>query len=311
MKCPSALVFQNRRRRERGVTLIELMVALVIGTLLIAGAVTVYMQSRTTYRTTETVARIQEVGRYALNVIEPDVRLAGFWGMTNRPEAVENTVADSAITNNCAAGWIGNAANAVDAINGNGTAGAYTLNCTATSRATQADVLIVRRAQSKIATALSGTQVQIQSNRMRAVIFKGTTLPAGFTAVASQTRDMVANVYYISEPTTGKYSLRRRTLAGSTMVDEEVIPGVQDLQVQFGIDTTNDGTADRYDNPDTVAAGRIVSARIWLLVVGDEREMGFRDDATYQYANESYSAFTDGRRRILLSKTIQIRNARL
>ena len=46
-----------------GVSLIELMVALTIGLLLTAGALTVYMQSRNTYRTTDTAARMQEHNR--------------------------------------------------------------------------------------------------------------------------------------------------------------------------------------------------------------------------------------------------------
>ena len=296
-----------RISRARGVSLIELMVSLVIGLLLMAGAVTVYLQSRSTYTTSDAVARLQETGRYALSIIEPDVRLAGFWGMTNRAEGMQNTVADTAIANNCGAGWIGDAAHAIDGVNGDGTTGAYTLSCAATNRATGADVLMTRRAASKV-SAVNASQVQIQSNRVQATIFKNASLPAGFTATGSQTRDVVANVYYVSQ-TGSQYSLRRRSLAGSTMVDEEVIPGIQDLQVQFGIDTNNDGNADRYDNPGTVGAGRVVSARIWLLIVADNLEVGFSDPATYQYADASYPAFTDGRRRILLSKTIRIRNS--
>ena len=38
------------------------------------------MQSRNTYRTNDVAARMQEIARYALDVIAPDVRLAGFWG---------------------------------------------------------------------------------------------------------------------------------------------------------------------------------------------------------------------------------------
>jgi type IV pilus assembly protein PilW len=304
-RCSDGRVY--RISRARGVSLIELMVSLVIGLLLMAGAVTVYLQSKTTYTTSEAVARLQETGRYALSVIEPDVRLAGFWGMTNRAEGMQNTVADAAITNNCGAGWIGDAAHAINGINGDGTAGAYTLNCAATNRAMGADVLMVRRAASKVSAA-NASQVQVQSNRVQATIFKNASLPSGYTATGSQTRDVVANVYYVSQSGT-QYSLRRRSLAGNTMVDEEVIPGVQDMQVQFGIDTTNDGNADRYDNPNTVGAGRIVSARIWLLLVADNLEVGLSDPTTYQYADVSYAAFTDSRRRILLSKTIKIRNS--
>src|SRR5687768_11852024 len=42
------------KQRARGLTLIELMVSLAIGSLLIIGAVTVYSQSRTTYRVSDT-----------------------------------------------------------------------------------------------------------------------------------------------------------------------------------------------------------------------------------------------------------------
>lgn len=286
---------------QRGVNLIELMVALLIGLLLIAGALTVYMQSRNTYRTTESAARLQEIGRYAISVIEPDVRLAGFWGLTNRPDQLTST--NPTITNTCGAAWLGNGGflEAFEAT--------YSLTCTATDRVTTSDVLTVRRADSRTAS-VSSANVQVTSNRMRATIFNGSALPPGFTATGSETRDVVANIYYISHPTGGAYSLRRRALRGTTMVDEEVIQGVQDLQVQFGIDNNNDGTADLYVNPAGVGTARIVAARIWLLLVADEKEVGFVDSTAYAYANASYTAFNDQRRRVLFTKTIQIRNSR-
>ena len=69
--------------RSRGLSLVELMVALAIGSLLIAGAVYVYSQSRNTQRVSETVARLQENGRYVFSVIEPDIQLAGYFGFSN------------------------------------------------------------------------------------------------------------------------------------------------------------------------------------------------------------------------------------
>ena len=64
-----------------GMTLIELMVALAIGAFLMIGAITVFMQGRTTFRT-ESLARLQENGRFALDVLEPDIRMAHYWGLT-------------------------------------------------------------------------------------------------------------------------------------------------------------------------------------------------------------------------------------
>jgi prepilin-type N-terminal cleavage/methylation domain-containing protein len=91
---------------QSGVSLIELMVALVIGLFLIVGAVMVYSQSRKVYRTIETVARLQETARYALDVMEADVRMASYWGLASRPDYIingagpaEDTPADLAAAN--------------------------------------------------------------------------------------------------------------------------------------------------------------------------------------------------------------------
>ena len=60
------------------------------------------------------------------------------------------------------------------------------------------------------------------------------------------------------------------------------------------------------------AGARIATVQLWLLVVAEEREIGFRDtNRAYDYANadQAGALFHDDRRRVLLSKTIQVRNA--
>ena len=61
---------------QRGVSLIELMVAMTIGAVLIFGATQVYVNSRNAYGANEGVSRLQETARYAVSVIEPDVRMS-------------------------------------------------------------------------------------------------------------------------------------------------------------------------------------------------------------------------------------------
>ncbi len=75
-------------RPQCGMTLIELMVALAIGAFLMIGAMTVFMQSRTTFRVTESVSRLQETARFALDSLEPEVRMAQYWGLTSRAEKI-------------------------------------------------------------------------------------------------------------------------------------------------------------------------------------------------------------------------------
>src|SRR5262245_46927343 len=65
-----------------GFTLVELMIALVIGSVVVVSALALYSHGRSAYRVNERVARLQEQGRYALSVIEPDIELAGYYGFT-------------------------------------------------------------------------------------------------------------------------------------------------------------------------------------------------------------------------------------
>jgi type IV pilus assembly protein PilW len=305
--------------RVGGVTLIELMVALAIGSLVIVGAITVYMQSRNTYRTNETAARLQEVARYAMDTIEPDVRLAGFWGLTNRWDLIQGrakptetrTAIDGTVSGNCGTNWTVNLEFAID-----GRDKSYGLGCTGTNPVSWGDVLVVRRASSDT-VAPASDRIQLQSTRISAVLFNDGTRPAGFDATNSETRDLVVHAYYVSEilPSPNgvrQFALRRQTLIGGsppTIRDEEIIPGVEDLQVQFGVGPAGT-TVKRYVNPGSVPAGwTIFSARIWLRVIAEDREIGFKNDTDWEYANADYGVFNDDRRRVLISKTIQIRNS--
>lgn len=70
-------------RHSRGVSLIELMIALVIGTLLLLGIVQVFSGSSNAFRANEANSRIQEAGRFALEFLRRDLRMAGHLGCSN------------------------------------------------------------------------------------------------------------------------------------------------------------------------------------------------------------------------------------
>ena len=67
-------------KRSRGVTLIELMIAMVISTIVLLGVATVYSSTKRSYKVQEEMARLQENARYAFNVMSRDIRGAGFIG---------------------------------------------------------------------------------------------------------------------------------------------------------------------------------------------------------------------------------------
>src|SRR5438309_2309292 len=74
--------------RAAGLTLVELLLAMTIGAVMIFGATQVYVDSRKAYAVNETTERLQENARYALSVLEPDIRMSGYWGLTNVSDGI-------------------------------------------------------------------------------------------------------------------------------------------------------------------------------------------------------------------------------
>lgn len=71
------------RLRNAGLSLIELMVALVIGSILMLGVVQVFGASRATYQLSDGMSRAQENGRFAIDFLQREVRMAGHFGCVN------------------------------------------------------------------------------------------------------------------------------------------------------------------------------------------------------------------------------------
>lgn len=305
--------------RQRGVTLIELMVALVIGSILLIGAISVFSDSRRMFRTSETIARLQENARFALDTIEPDIRAAAYWGLANGYTLVDGaaTVTDAIpagmdVTGDCEQNF---SLDLNAAVTGGNDAFPYA-GCAAYGNGTVAnsDVLVVRHA-SRNAAPLTAGRLQIQADREKVSVFANGVMPAGFEVASSETRNVVTNTYYLSQDSVlgaGIPSLRRKGLgAGPALVDDEIIPHVQDFQVQLGADTTGDGAANMYVNPGNVPAGAvIVAVRVWLLFQADQIDGSFVNSRSYNFAGQVRGPFNDNIHRLLVSKTIQLRNTR-
>jgi type IV pilus assembly protein PilW len=80
MSYPKTRAVASMSRRQRGVTLIELMISVVLAMVLMAGAIQVFIANRTTYAFNEGLSRLQENARFALDYIANDVRMTGYVG---------------------------------------------------------------------------------------------------------------------------------------------------------------------------------------------------------------------------------------
>ncbi len=305
------------RKHTLGFSLVELMVAMLISLFLIGGVLAVYSQGRDTQIVNEAIGRIQENARFTLDVLEKDIRLAGYWGMTNDAQVLERRrgqIGELADIDDCGERWYIDANLPVEAGNNVNPLGAASADPCIDDAAYRedTDVLVVRHASTSQVPPTANV-VQIHSDVGRARLFDDGVVPPGFPATA-QTFNMVANAYYVSVAD-GEPALHRVGLGpGPALVDEQIVPGVEDFQVQFGIDTDDDNTADQYVNPGNEPANSsIVAVRIWLLMRSESPEIGFEDDGIYTYADKRVVPADGGpdglnRRRLLVTKTIQVRN---
>lgn len=343
-------------RRQTGLTLIELMLAMMIGVFLLIGTLTVFTQSRANFRVADSVARLQENARFALDTIEPDLRLSRFWGRNASPGAIADptnpafppgvVVTCDTVDNSAArlppttyTAWSLNILQSIWAVDESSAYGhpALGIPCAPASVAEpQSDALVVRHAVGQpLPTPIpaTNTRIKVHTDHIAGEIFNGINAPAGYAALA-QSHDVAVNVYYVDQqsdldPNTP--SLRVKTLInGGIHQDQELISGVENLQVQFGVDTDdpNDGIVDRYvdadhaiinpTTPGTILTAKIMSVRLWMLMRAEAQEFGFQDRPTYTSPDPVINTcapgggcnYPDNFRRLAVSKTIFLRNNR-
>lgn len=315
--------------RQQGMTLVELMVAMAIGLFLVGGALYVYSQSKNTYRAGDSLARLQETARFAMDTLEPDVRLARFWGRNAKPARIVTTAPGLAITCDGAdvTPWVLDVDEAVGVVDDT-----YNLDCASfrDDPRPDSDVLIVRHAEpwsGGIPTVPDAGRVQVRTNLESGQVFNDGNPPD--LGPDATTYNVVMNAYYVSRQSSfdeTQPSLRRLTLrADGTVGEEEVIPGVENLQVQLGMDTDGDGDVDRYvdgDHPlvDSDAAGfdadaQVVAVRIWMLVGTPADDQAWVDERLYATPDADLGDLPAGsaeypasNRRLEISKTIFLNN---
>jgi len=78
--------------RQRGFSLVELMVAMTIGMIVLAGVAYLYVESRQSFRSMDNLSRMQESARYALEIISRDIRMAGYRGCASSSGEFHNTL---------------------------------------------------------------------------------------------------------------------------------------------------------------------------------------------------------------------------
>lgn len=314
---------------RRGYGLVELMVALSIGAIVIVAALGAWLRARALGDTIEAGARLQDTAQYALSLLAADLRMAGYFGLTRRSIVADPTLAFPARCGGTS--WLTSIQPAVAGIDDGYLAVA---NCAASGGGARAgsDVLLLRRASAVRMTPQRDTFAAADQERALVVtdhdsgrIFvpaqAGNRLPAGYATAdvageppQADTRALLVHAYYVSRDSTGVRgwpALRRKVLvAGPDVGDEEVIAGVEDLQLRLGYDDDGDGDVDRYADPDAPSAGTTpVAVQFCLCVVAEAKDASTGDQMVRACGNRPAWIATDRRPRLVVSRTVAIRNA--
>jgi len=332
-------------RAQRGFNLPELLVALAIGLFLLAAFVTVATRCRDQFAASESLARLQDSARGALTALTDDVEHAGFYGFSNAaaPRLVRGgtTLAQAeslrqgdaaapvaglpAGAHDCGVNYAVDLARPVEGANNAFGVGRDARDCAPTAVADGAhagsDTLTVRHASLAPAAPRVG-RIQLYARRLASLahldLFADGRAP-GPIAADAQVRDLEVRTWYVANSSVdrpGWPALRVKSLTESRGAaqfrDEEVMPGVEDLQVELAVADAADPARVRYVAPGSAAAldARVLAVRVWLRVRSDSTEGGYADTRPLSYADMSFIPNADEarQRRLLVERTIALRN---
>ncbi|MEX1057458.1 MAG: PilW family protein [Natronospirillum sp.] len=96
-------------RQSQGLSLLEMLVALALGVVVLAGAFNLFIGTSRTFGVNENLSRMQEDARFALNVLERDVKMSGFRGCSpifnNNLDLPANSLEMRLYLNDALLGW--------------------------------------------------------------------------------------------------------------------------------------------------------------------------------------------------------------
>jgi type IV pilus assembly protein PilW len=304
-------------RYQRGITLVELMIGMVIGLILMSAVFNIFLSSKRAYRTTEELGRIQENARYALQTLTKDLRMVNYMGCFGEVNKTDNVI-DSKKPIDTGVSYFDNPITGYDAQSNTGTGTSdWTPNLPSYFSSGQSiagsDILVIQRAVpfstpeiGSLNMTTSSGPIEIGSNppssdtikaRDTLVIsdcedsdifmvddnFDGTSVPVNISHNSTVNTSnslstsyppnaklmrMVMNGYYVGTNTDGNRALYRTHLANDGAMDnEELVEGVETMQVSYGEDTDSDGLPNRYVSAgDVTDTDDIVTVRVGLLM---------------------------------------------
>jgi len=327
----TSLTNQKSVRRQKGLSLVELMIAMALAMVLSAAVITVFANNRHGYNQGENVQRMQDDARHALREITFDLSMAGHYGDLLIPGSV---TADAGLTLTTDCGPVGSPEwmyqtmepgtdqflSVVALDNATAATAAANFSCISGSEfQSGTDVVSIKRVAGRRATALTNGQVYLRTNGTVGLLYKEplTGAPAIPVPAPNSAWEYRPSIYYIrnyaNAPGDGIPTLCKKVLRGVSpgMTTECLATGIENLQIEYGIDTTDNGFANIYmPNPSLANIQSVVSARVSLLARTTDVDTRYANDKTFNLSNAPAYSPNDSFHRRIVTTTVSIQNIR-
>ncbi len=314
---------------QHGFTMVELMIAMVLGLLLMGALLTMLGSARNSFRLDESYASMQDESRFAVRELSKDLRMAGYITSVLMPDNV-NIDAGAVLGEDCedsgGTPWAlslqepGTGEDtflmALDNVTG-ATAVAEFSCLTASEIVPGTDIVAIKRAAGSATTAaLTTGDTVIRTNGTTATLF----VEPITTPLAGTVEDWFYSpvIYYIRDFTRtagdGTPSLCRKFLAMGDppgMQTECIAEGIEDLQLEYGVDSDGDGSINSYVvGPTQAQLEQTISVRFFLLARTNDPDRAVDNTKTYAISNAADFTASDNFHRRVFTTTVTVPNAR-
>ena len=321
----------TQKKFQAGFSVVELMIAMLLSMALAGAIISVFVNNNYSFKQDENIGRMQDDARFALREIAFDISMAGHYADLHIPGSVSY---DGGLTIGADCGPSGEANwmyRATEAGTGNN------LSIMALDNATNAavaaahscfiggelqegtDVVAIKRVAGAEASTLSANGAYLRTNGTVGVLFSGIAPTAPPVVVAAPRADWAfrPSIYYIRQfantPGDNIPTLCRKALsgAGPSMTTECLATGIENLQIEYGIDTTQDGHPNVYmTSPTLTQMQDVVAARIFLISRTTEIDTRYVNNKTYSISNTPDFEPGDNFHRRVFSTSVSIQNIR-
>lgn len=318
-------------KSQRGFTVVEIMIAMLLSLTLAAGVITVFVNNSYSFTQDENIARMQDDARHALREIAFELGMAGHYADLHIPDIV---TLDSALSIGVDCGPAGEVEWMYQLV-AEGTES--TLSVSAIDNATAAevgaahscfadnevlpgtDVVSIKRVAGQKSDAPTDNAIYLRTNGTVGLLYMAPMPETPSLEVATPYADwqFSPSIYYVRQYANafgdGIPALCRKVLrgAGPNMTTECLATGIENLQVEYGMDTSEDGQPNIYLTSPTIEEMQdVVSARIFLLARTTAIDTRYTNSTTYSVSNSPDYSPTDAFHRRVLSTSVTIRNVR-